>query len=511
MSVPADAYSEGPRFAAFCEHFLRHTKGRWAGMPLILEGWQRDFWWEALELGPDGRRVYQEVGLGIPRKNGKSTKASAFGLYGLVADGENEPEVYVGAGAQQQAGIVMGQSLRMAKRSPRLAPYVKVQKYLIEATRNGGIMRALSSDGALQHGLNPSTSIIDEVHAHKDGELFTALTTGTGAREQPMTLWITTAGVDEDNLLRDLYGQMSSGPGELERRTPFLTVYRDRPNGVLVYWYGAPADADPADPAVWEGCNPSSWLTTDALRREHGKLVQKGKLMEWRIYHLNQIMGAEETWLPDGAWGALATGETTDDPWHGLDDALPIGVGIEKHHGSSTAAIVAAQRVGDRLVVRAKHFRPSSMGTVNVEEMRVALRELRQRFPRPAAIDPKTRRPILGPVFAYDPFAFTESAETLDVEGLHMVTFAQTAATMGPASATTYELVVSGRLVHDGDATLADHVAGTTALLTERGMKVTKGKRTPNSSAIALVMAVAVAMVETPKPFERKPRVARGF
>jgi phage terminase large subunit-like protein len=79
-----DALTGGPRFAAFCEHYVRHTKGRWAREPLRLEDWQRDFWWEALEVDPvTGLRVYSEVGLGLPRKNGKSVQASAAGLYFL--------------------------------------------------------------------------------------------------------------------------------------------------------------------------------------------------------------------------------------------------------------------------------------------------------------------------------------------------------------------------------------------------------------------------------------------
>ena len=56
---------------------------------------------------------------------------------------------------------------------------------------------ALSADAALQHGLNPSAVIFDELHAHRDGALYTALTTGTLAREQPFTLWITTAGASD--------------------------------------------------------------------------------------------------------------------------------------------------------------------------------------------------------------------------------------------------------------------------------------------------------------------------
>jgi DNA-binding CsgD family transcriptional regulator len=181
--VVPDALTGGPHFAAYCERYVRHTKGRWAGRPLIYEDWQREFWWEALEFDPaTGLRIYKEVGLGLPRKNSKSTMASGAGLYMLDADGESEPEVYVAAAARNQAGIVMGQSISMVRRSPllldRLRPYRSLR---IECARNGGIMRSLSSDGALQHGLNPSANIIDELHAHKSAELYTALTTGTGA------------------------------------------------------------------------------------------------------------------------------------------------------------------------------------------------------------------------------------------------------------------------------------------------------------------------------------------
>lgn len=100
-------------------------------------------------------------------------------------------------------------------------------------------MRSLSSDAALQHGLNPSSNIIDELHAHKSAELYTALTTGTGAREQPFTLWISTAGVAGEGILAELFESMFSGTGELEDRGS-LIIYRDRVNGTLIYWYGAP-------------------------------------------------------------------------------------------------------------------------------------------------------------------------------------------------------------------------------------------------------------------------------
>jgi hypothetical protein len=50
--VVPDALSGGPHFAAYCERYIRHTKGRWAGRPVVYEDWQREFWWEALEFDP---------------------------------------------------------------------------------------------------------------------------------------------------------------------------------------------------------------------------------------------------------------------------------------------------------------------------------------------------------------------------------------------------------------------------------------------------------------------------
>lgn len=95
-----------------------------------------------------------------------------------------------------------------------------------------------------------------------------------------------------------------------------------------------------------------------------------------------------------------------------------------------------------------------------------------------------------------------------------MVDFPQNATTMGPASTQAFELVTTGRLRHDGDPVLAEHVANTTAILTERGMKVTKPRKvTPrkNDAAVAMVMAVAMAMQEAPRPFVRSGRIPVGF
>jgi phage terminase large subunit-like protein len=69
----------------------------------------------------------------------------------------------------------------MVQRSPLLLDRLVPHRYAIECPRNGGVMRSLSSDAALQHGLNPSANIVDELHAHKSAGLYGAHD-GTGAR-----------------------------------------------------------------------------------------------------------------------------------------------------------------------------------------------------------------------------------------------------------------------------------------------------------------------------------------
>jgi phage terminase large subunit-like protein len=491
------ALSGGPRFVSFCGRYIRQTIGRWADRLLILEPWEVAFWNEALEIDPEsGKRIYTEVGLGLPTKNGKSTQASAAGLYFLIADGEAEPEVIIAAAARPQARIVFGAARRMAGASPLILDRVKVGQHWIEVPRTGGIMRPVSADAPLQHGVNPSANIIDEIHAHRNGDLYTALTKSGAAREQPFTFWITTAGGRDEGLLAELYGQMFTGDGALEER-PGLTIYRDRRNGILIYWYGAAKDADIEDPAVWSLVNPASWMTEGTwLRGEFARLKARGSLLEWRLYHLNQMVDRVDSWLPLLAWRDASA------PEHELDPLLPIGVGAYKTPDGSLGAVVVAQRQGERVVVRAWHYSPeASTGQASPLAIRARLAELRAAFPAPMTGDPKTKAPLMGPAVAYASYNLEESATMLAEEGVNMVKFPLYAGTMGPASTVTHELIVTGRLVHDGDLILTEHISRTSALLTDRGMQIVAGKAPLyNPSAIALAAAVAMATLPPPPP-----------
>src|SRR5438105_10710850 len=93
----------------------------------------------------------------------------------------------------------------MVRASPHLSSWCRVYKDVIEVPETESLYRVLSSDAPLKHGLNPHGVVIDELHVHRDPELYYALTTGGGARREPLYVSITTAGFDEKTLAFDRY------------------------------------------------------------------------------------------------------------------------------------------------------------------------------------------------------------------------------------------------------------------------------------------------------------------
>jgi phage terminase large subunit-like protein len=180
----------------FLERFCRHHKGEWAGQPLRLEEWQKFtircmFGWRRLDGTRRFRIAYEEVG----RKNGKSEIAGGLAVYLMVADGEPGAEIYSTATKEDQAKIVWSAAKEMIRQSPDLRKHVKMLQKSLVSDRVSSFFKPLGSDSDTLDGLNPHGHICDEMHAHKKRGLFDVMITGMGARRQPFTLIITTAGV----------------------------------------------------------------------------------------------------------------------------------------------------------------------------------------------------------------------------------------------------------------------------------------------------------------------------
>lgn len=181
--------------------FIRHSKGEWAGQPVVLEPWQQFivgsiFGWKRADGTRRFRTAYNEVA----RKQGKSTMTAGVGLYGLVADGEPGAEIYSAATTRDQAKIVFGEGERMVAGSPALSPRVGsvVNSLFVQSTSSW--FRPLSADASKMDGLNTHMALIDELHEHPNGDVVQKLNTSKGARRQPLIWEITTAGFDRHSI-----------------------------------------------------------------------------------------------------------------------------------------------------------------------------------------------------------------------------------------------------------------------------------------------------------------------
>jgi phage terminase large subunit-like protein len=274
------------RLLGFFPHFLQHSKGPMCGQPFQLEPWQMNFLRELYRRDQDGRRIYKRAVLGIPHGNGKTALAAGLGLYELVSNTDS-PEVYLAAGAKQQAQIGLDNARNMVEHGP-LADWISTGSTL-RCQHRGGRLEALSSQGALQHGRAPSAALIDELGTFtttKQHETYTALATAIHKRPDAYLLATTTAGPDHDSLLGRIYHQALNCDDVTMSRNGCLTIAKNPAAGTLLWWYGAPADADPEDPKIIRACNPASWIAVQALQQQACDAGLDEN--DFRRHHLNQ-------------------------------------------------------------------------------------------------------------------------------------------------------------------------------------------------------------------------------
>lgn len=308
---------------------FKHTKGRWAGVSMRL-GEGLDSWQVVWVLAPifgwvyhDAEidrvvRVVRSAWIEIPRKNGKSTFASGISGVLLLADGEAGAEVYNAAGSTLQAGRVFDDAKRMLLTSPAARKRVEPLKEVVRVPQTGGILRVLSRVAETAHGLNVSGGIIDEVHTLRlRRALVEAIETGTGARDQPLVIFITTADEAEEGTIYD----------EKHGYT------RNVANGIVtdpghygVIWAAETTD-DPFAESTWRKANPGLGKspTLAYMRREANKAqTTPSALPGFLRLSLNLRTREQVKWLDLGKWDAL-TGEVDRAglrgrrAWGGLD------------------------------------------------------------------------------------------------------------------------------------------------------------------------------------------------
>lgn len=281
------------RAVDFFSLFLKHDKGKWAGKPFHLSPWQISvvanmFGW----IRPDGTRRYRSSLIELPRKTGKSHLCAGLALYCLIADKEEGAEVYTAAADRDQASIVFGIAKRFVEADEYLSQMCSVYRNAIVVESTGSTMKALSSDARTAHGLNASAVICDELHVWTKPDardLFEALITSQGARSQPLTISITTAGTAEPTLWKETHNYAEQVRDNVIEETSFLPAL-----------WCAKKEEPWDDPKVWHRVNPSLGITTPVEFYEQE--CAKAKALPsyanaFRRLYLNQPTEALSRWL----------------------------------------------------------------------------------------------------------------------------------------------------------------------------------------------------------------------
>jgi phage terminase large subunit-like protein len=303
---------------------LRHTQGRWAGMPLVPDPWQVAYvlapvfgWVQWDEDAGAYVRVVRELYVDVPRKNGKSTLSGGIAIYLTCADGEPGAQVVAAATSERQAGFVFAPIKQLAERAPALKDRVLPLKKKIVHKRSNSYFECVASVADAQHGANLHGAVIDELHIHKDPELVETIETGTGSRTQPLIVIITTA---DSGKRETIYNRKRTRIEQLSRRVfTAHTVY-----GVV---WAAEKDDDPHDEATWRKANPGYGISpTRAYMRARSDEAKQSPadLAKFLRLHLGIRTKQETKFLLLSAWDrnagmvdeqAFAERET----WGGLD------------------------------------------------------------------------------------------------------------------------------------------------------------------------------------------------
>jgi phage terminase large subunit-like protein len=150
-----------------------------------------------------------------------------------------------------------------------------------------------------KHGISPSAVIIDEIHAHPNGELYEVLTSGTDyARRQQVVLIITTAGIYDKNSiwwkLRTRAQQVKAG-------------IIDDPRFLPVLYLADPEKDDPADEELWKRVNPSlgQIFTLDKIRQDYNEAKNNPvDFQNFLRFRLNIPVKQLSRWMPMDKWDA---------------------------------------------------------------------------------------------------------------------------------------------------------------------------------------------------------------
>jgi phage terminase large subunit-like protein len=281
---------------------LPHVEGTWSTSTLTLHAAHVFFVVNIFGFRkPDGTRRFDTALLAIARKNAKSTLAAAILLYCMCCEDEAGAQLLTAATTGSQARIVFDYAKKMVLKTPDLREAFAVEPFANAVARwhNGASLKPINAKASTQDGLNPSHTVLDEIHAHKTHDLLNVLRSAAGARRNPLWLFTTTEGYE------------NPGPWQEQRQFAHqILTGKVQADHYFAVIFSVDDDDDDFDERAWRKANPLievnkvllGQIRTAAVDAKH----MPGNLAEFRIKRLNRQSSTAKGWIRFANWKACA-------------------------------------------------------------------------------------------------------------------------------------------------------------------------------------------------------------
>lgn len=496
---------------------MPHTKGKWAAKRerLVLQPWQcfiecNLFGWLHRETGLRRFRLcYEEE----PRKNGKSLRLAARGIYLFAADGEAGAEVYSGATTEKQAHEVFRPAWQMVQKLPALR-----ERFGVEQSgnpKNPGPMYVMEDMSKFEtligkpgDGSSPHAALVDEYHEHDTDQMVDAMQTGMGAREQPLLSIITTAG---SNLGGPCYEMRRDVIRVLEGQAEDATLF-----GII---YGIDEGDSWDDPANLIKANPNYGISVfpDFLLAQLAQAKRSAsKQNAFRTKHLNQWVGARTAWMNMLAWQRQKRAFEIED-----FDGCPCWVGVDLASKLDVTAVVMLFEKGGAYYCIPRFYVPEDALADN-DKYREFVAGGHMVATPGSMTDYGFLEEELKEVAAasdlqdaaFDPTQAAYVMTRLDQSGVNVVEFPQNVKNMSEPMKEVEALTLARRLWHDGNPAMTWMMGNVVARLDAKE-HIYPRKEAPGDKIdgpVGLIMAMGRAMLKQQddiSEFLRSPVIAR--
>jgi len=297
----AEGLSRVERVVAFLED-LPITQGKLAGTKFIVRDFQRTFLESVYGEDAEGNRPVRTAVFSMARKNGKTGLVAGLALCHLVGpEAEPRGECYAAANDRFQAGKIFAEMVAIITQHPEIEARVNIIRFrkeieVLEGHGMGSIFAALSSDAATKLGLSPSFTVVDELGYAPKRDLYDALDSAMGARDNPLLIAISTQAPDDNHIFSELidYG-LKVQAGEIVDPSFHLTLFT------------APESADPMARETWLLANPAlgDFRSEEDVARQAAQADRiPSKMQDFKNKILNQRVAAHVRFIAKAEWDA---------------------------------------------------------------------------------------------------------------------------------------------------------------------------------------------------------------